>query len=478
MDVAGRDRLHAEMLGQAAQQAETPRVSALVRALQLDVEPLAAERAGKARRSVRVEQTEPAPRAAREADEPCVRLHERVERDRGRQRFAVLVADAARSRVCGREQAAEIPVAVARLDEQRDVGAAVERDLRPGDRPHTERLGRVRELERAVDAVVVGERECLVAELRRPRRELLGLRGAVEKRVRRVRVELDVRHGLGCWDVVEIGAGEIILRSPKLDVTLLVDIEQLVAVEVRAAPGWGRTPPHVHARHGEALYVLEGELELQLENGVERVGPETWAFVPPGVVHVVEITGDTPARYLALHAPGAGYGDYVRGDVAAFDQRPAADYVSADPGLAVVRRAGGSEGDRITDRPERRATVLVETDEITISEFHYGPGERGAPRHVHRQHADAFLVLEGAFTFHLRDGSRTLPAGTLVVFPPGVVHGFDNDSDAFTRAFNFHMPSFGFADYMRGRNSAFDQLDPPEDGGVDPSAVVVARVAE
>ena len=165
-----------------------------------------------------------------------------------------------------------------------------------------------------------------------------------------------------------------------------------------------------------------------------RVGPETWAFVPPGVVHTVEVTGDAPARFLVLHAPGSGYGDYVRGDVAAFDQRPAADAVSADPGLVVVRRAGGEEGDTITDRPERRATVLVETDEITISEFHYGGGERGAPRHVHREHADAFLVLDGEFTFHLRDGSHALPAGTLVVFPPGVVHGFDNDSDALTRA--------------------------------------------
>ena len=277
--------------------------------------------------------------------------------------------------------------------------------------------------------------------------------------------------------MVEIGAGEVIFGSPKLDVTLLADIEQLAVVAVRAAPGWGNSSSHVHVRHGEALYVLEGELELQLENRVQRVGPDTWVFVPPGVVHTVEITGDTPARYLALHAPGSGYGDYVRGVVAAFDLRPAADYVSADPGLAVVRRARSDEGDRITDRPERRATVLIETDEITISEFHYGSGERGAPRHIHREHADAFLVLDGEFTFHLRDGSHALPAGTLVVFPPGVVHGFDNDSDAHTRAFNFHMPSFGFADYMRGKNPAFDQFDPPEDGGVDPAAVVIARLS-
>ena len=275
--------------------------------------------------------------------------------------------------------------------------------------------------------------------------------------------------------MVEIAEGEVILRTPKLDVTLLVDVEQLAAVEVRAAPGWGRTPAHVHVRHGEALYVFEGELALELEDGVHRIGPETWAFVPRGVVHAVEVTGDAPARFLTLHTPGSGYGDFVRGDVAGFDQRPAADAVSADPGLVVVRRAGGEEGDTITNRPNRRATVLVETDEITISEFDYGPGERGAQRHVHREHGDAFLVMDGEFTFHFHDGSHALPGGTLLVMPPNVVHGFDNDSDASARCFNFHLPSFGFADYMRGKNTEFDQFDPPGDG-TDTGHPIVTRL--
>ncbi len=276
--------------------------------------------------------------------------------------------------------------------------------------------------------------------------------------------------------MVEVAEGEVILQSGKLDVTLLVDIEQLAVVEVHAAPGWGTSPLHMHARHGEALYVFEGELALQLEDRVRRIGPESWAFVPPGVVHAVEVTGDTLARFLVFHAPGSGYGDYVRGDTAAFDQRPAADSVSADPGLVVVRQAGGMEGDTITDRPGRRATVLVESDEVTISEFHYGAGERGAQRHVHREHADGFLVLEGEFTFHFGDGSRALPAGTLLVIPPNVVHGFDNDSGASARCFNFHVPSFGFADYMRGKNSDFDQFDPPE-GSWDAGAALVVRLA-
>ena len=232
---------------------------------------------------------------------------------------------------------------------------------------------------------------------------------------------------------------------------MLVDIEEFRADEIRADPGTSVVVltdlPRAHA-----YLVLEGELKLRLEEDERSLGKDTWAFVPAGVAHST-LTGAEPTRFLHILVPGS------------------------EGSEVIVRRTGGSEGDKITDRPERKATVLVETKELTISEFDYGPGERGAQRHVHRQHADAFLVLEGEFTFHLRDGSRSLGAGTLVVFPPGVVHGFDNDSSGHTRAFNFHMPSFGFADYMRGRNPDFDQFDPPDDGGLDPSHVVTAKLS-
>jgi quercetin dioxygenase-like cupin family protein len=289
--------------------------------------------------------------------------------------------------------------------------------------------------------------------------------------------------------VIEIRDGERITGDGELGVTLLADLEQLGAVDVRSAPGGAAPPLHAHAEHAEVFFVMEGELTFRLEDGEHRVGPETWVFVPPEVVHTFAVTGDAPARFVDIHVPSSGFGDFVRGlhaarseeelqaVRAAFDQHPAPEYSSADPGLVVVRRAGGSEGDKITDRPERRATVLVESEEITISEFDYGPGERGAPPHVHREHADGFLVVEGEFTFHFRDGSRSLPAGTLLVIPPGVVHGFDNDSAAHARCFNVHLPSFGFADYMRGRNPDFDQFDPP-DSGVDPSSIVLVRLSQ
>ena len=71
-----------------------------------------------------------------------------------------------------------------------------------------------------------------------------------------------------------------------------------------------------------------------------------------------------------------------------------------------------------------------------------------------------------------------MPAPTLLVFPPDVVHGFDNDGAETARTFNFHMPPTGFAEYLRGRNPGFDQHDPPADGGVDPSAIVAVRLPQ
>jgi quercetin dioxygenase-like cupin family protein len=290
---------------------------------------------------------------------------------------------------------------------------------------------------------------------------------------------------------LQIGEGERITGDGELGVTLLADLEHFGAVEVRSSPGGVAPPLHIHRRHAEAFFVFAGELTFRFEDREHRVEPETWVFVPPEVVHTFAVTGDERAHFLDIHVPSSGFGDFVRGlhsaesedelrEVrAAFDQHPAPEYAAADPGLVVLCRAGGDGGERITDRPPvRRATLLVDADELTVSEFFYGPGERGAEPHIHRHHADAFLVVEGEFTFGFRDGSLALPAGTLVLFPPGVVHGFDNDSAESARCFNFHMPASGFGDYLRGRNPGFDQHDPPADGGVDPAAIVAVRLSE
>ena len=136
-----------------------------------------------------------------------------------------------------------------------------------------------------------------------------------------------------------------------------------------------------------------------------------------------------------------------------------------------------TEGEVITIRPGRRVTLLLDTPELAITESLYGPGERGPDPHVHHEHTDSFVVVEGTLTFGLHDRTLEAPSGTFLSVPRDVVHGFRNESEETVRFFNIHAPSCGFGDYLRGRNPGFDQHDPPPDGGLDPASVVVIRLS-
>jgi mannose-6-phosphate isomerase-like protein (cupin superfamily) len=135
---------------------------------------------------------------------------------------------------------------------------------------------------------------------------------------------------------------------------------------------------------------------------------------------------------------------------------------------------GPGEGEPITDTPPRELRILCDHEWLTVTWTRHAAGERGAEPHVHRQHNDAFYVLEGQLTVRL--GPELVPltaaAGTLVVIPPGVIHGFDNDGPREARFLNFHAPGCGFAHYLRTQEP-FDSFDPPDDGGRPAAEVIV-----
>ena len=125
------------------------------------------------------------------------------------------------------------------------------------------------------------------------------------------------------------------------------------------------------------------------------------------------------------------------------------------------------EGEVIGDSAERRVEILCDRDRLCATWTRFGPYRDGASAHVHRRHSDLFYVLAGELTLLAgpERKERVLPAGTLALAPPLVVHGFRNGSDAELRYLNFHAPGGGFADYLRGREQGFDSEDPPADGG-------------
>ena len=138
------------------------------------------------------------------------------------------------------------------------------------------------------------------------------------------------------------------------------------------------------------------------------------------------------------------------------------------------------EGEIVTDRPERTLRILVELDDLIVTWFRYEPGEKGPDPHIHKHHTDAFYVLEGSIEVSLGPELTTVEAvpGTMAAAPPNVVHTFRNASDATAIFLNFHVPSMGFGDHIRGRDIPFDQHDPPPDGGRPFADAVFTRPEE
>jgi mannose-6-phosphate isomerase-like protein (cupin superfamily) len=77
-------------------------------------------------------------------------------------------------------------------------------------------------------------------------------------------------------------------------------------VEVTAPADAPGPPPHVHEREEEALYVVEGELKVQIGERTLQARAGTFALVPRGTVHTFSNPTPRPARALVIVSP-AGF---------------------------------------------------------------------------------------------------------------------------------------------------------------------------
>ena len=146
------------------------------------------------------------------------------------------------------------------------------------------------------------------------------------------------------------------------------------------------------------------------------------------------------------------------------------------------------EGEVITEREGRSIRIKGSHELVDVTETRYETGEAGPDLHEHREHADAFYVLEGELEFRLGpQGSRVVKGGpgTLMLVPAGLIHAFRNESGATARFLNIHAPSKGFAESLRVRRDQlpydpgqFDSFDAPVDGSRDVSSAVVRGPGE
>lgn len=226
---------------------------------------------------------------------------------------------------------------------------------------------------------------------------------------------------------------------------------ELAAVVLQPG-GW--LAPHVHSFE-EALYVLEGELLLELGGHVHRLVGGDYALMPVGLRHALGNTASTPVRLLSLNSPlrvdpGGDRKDtyfVAPGDLATMDaaaQRPP----FGDPTLRLVGHYEGTgpqlEALAVTDPARGRKPAGMDTailaysgisvkmlvdrtfgaDHVTMFTVDYELGG-SAQQHDH-PFEEAYVFLAGEVEGELDGKHYTFRPGDFAFAPTGSVHGFYN----------------------------------------------------
>jgi len=111
--------------------------------------------------------------------------------------------------------------------------------------------------------------------------------------------------------LLQPGEGERLEGETRV-ATIKAGRDELSLVEFELEPSFDGPPPHTHDDHVDSFYVLEGEVEFLMDGETVQLGPGSFVAAPPGVEHTFT-SGPARSRLLNIHAPSAGFHDWLRG---------------------------------------------------------------------------------------------------------------------------------------------------------------------
>jgi quercetin dioxygenase-like cupin family protein len=212
---------------------------------------------------------------------------------------------------------------------------------------------------------------------------------------------------------------------------------------------------HVHSFE-EALYVLAGELLLELDSRVHRLVTGDFALMPVGTWHALGNAGEAPVRWLAVNTPqrldpAAGRRDTFFAsepfDLDALDAA-ATRPPFGDPSLRLVGHYAGTppqaEALAVRDpavgrKPAGMDTALLAysgisvkmlvdrvfgAELLTMFTVDYEPG--GAAQVHDHPFEETYFFLDGEIEAELDGRIHTVRAGDVVFSGVGATHGFFN----------------------------------------------------
>ena len=220
-----------------------------------------------------------------------------------------------------------------------------------------------------------------------------------------------------------------------------------------AAGGWIQR--HVHSFE-EALYVLGGELLLEIDGHIHRLQHGDYALLPVGIWHGLGNGAAEPVRWISVNTPqrlgpDAGRKDtfYARepfdlAALAAGAERPAfgaptlrsvGHYDGTPPQAEALRLDDPAHGRRPAGMDSAvlaysgiSVKMLVDrtfgADLLTMFTVDYEPG--GAAQAHDHPFEEVYVFLDGEIEGELDGTTYTLRAGDVVFAGVGCVHGFYN----------------------------------------------------
>jgi quercetin dioxygenase-like cupin family protein len=207
----------------------------------------------------------------------------------------------------------------------------------------------------------------------------------------------------GDVQVVGPGDAETITARDARDVVILLESPELTVTWSRYGEGERGPDLHLHHRHTDAFYVLEGELTFDLGRGPERsvLAAGGYVAVPPDVAHSFHNARADDARWLNFHAPDSGFAVYMRG----LRDKLKTDFDSAD----VEAGEGRPVEEVVRGLPGTHPQLHVESRTAD------GPA-RSVPRRC------TYYVLEGTLELRAAGADHRAGRDTLVSVPPGLEH--------------------------------------------------------
>ncbi|MDT0683185.1 quercetin 2,3-dioxygenase [Roseicyclus sp. F158] len=233
-------------------------------------------------------------------------------------------------------------------------------------------------------------------------------------------------------------------------------------------------PLHRHDETDEALYVMDGRLELHLDGKAHLLTAGDYAYVPAGTAHGYRMKS-WRTRILTWSI-GSGLGGFYEALGTPFSRpvqpdlpdltipQPRLDAAAAASDVTWLGALPEAEAAIVTAREipeEKRPYVLMggegerlvaadqlfsllQTSASTEGAFFAvlteGPAGQPIPWHYHKHHTENFFCLEGRMTLWVNGEEMTLYPGDYCQVTPGTVHSYRLDTP-YTKFFGWLVPA-------------------------------------